>query len=108
MPRALAKLLLLLAVLLMPVGMAQAPAAAPHHAIPSAEMPMQHCPEQTPTHQSKAGMAECTMSCSAALPADDCRSAEPPRIVSTAPPPVIAPELHGILLETATPPPRLS
>jgi hypothetical protein len=104
----LAKLLLLFAVLIMPFGMGQAPAAPPRHAMPSVDMPTQHCPEQAPTHQNKAGMAECTMSCSAALPAGDCHSGEPRRIASAAPLASPAPELHGILLETATPPPKLS
>lgn len=100
------KLLTLIAVLAMPLGMTAAPAATmQHHAV---SMPMQHCPEQAPGHDSKGAFAECTMACSAALPVAD-RSREQPLAVGAEPaPPVAMKQLHGLHPETATPPPKLS
>jgi hypothetical protein len=100
------KLLALIAILLLPIGMAAAPAAAPmpHHAT----MPMQHCPEQAPRPAGKAGFAECTMACSAALPANDVRR-DQPVLIACAPSEAQALQLlHGIHPETATPPPKRS
>jgi hypothetical protein len=103
----LAKLLLLIAMLFLPLGMNPAPAAAAAHHGPMANMPMQHCPEQSPK-QTKAGFVECTMACSAALPAADLRPGNPPMITCTPVRPCLAGTLHGIQPETATPPPRHS
>jgi hypothetical protein len=100
------KLLALVAVLLMPFGMTAAPAAAMHH--PSASMPMQHCPEQGPKQSGKAGFVECTMACSAALPASDVRRDEPLSIVCVPVGHAVVHELDGLHPDTATPPPRLS
>ena len=103
----LPRLFLLVAVLLMPLGMTAAPAAAAdnHH---GASMPMQHCPEQGTKHQSKAAFAECTMACASALPAVDRLQQEPMpyRALLVAEAPVR--ELHGLHPETATPPPRIA
>jgi hypothetical protein len=102
----LAKLLTLIAVLLMPLGMMAAPAAAmPHH---SASMPMQHCPDQAPAHGMKAGFAECTMACASALPAVESGSDEPVVIVPEAAVAVAVQSLHGLHPDTATPPPKRS
>jgi len=97
------RLIVLIAVLLMPLGMAPAHANADaDHA--SAGMTMQHCPKQ----DRKAGVAECTMACSTALPAIEA-SREP---MLTVRPSIALPrveqELHGLHPETATPPPRLA
>src|SRR5215203_790411 len=100
------KLLALIAVLLMPFAMAPAPAAHQHH--PSASMPMQHCPEQSPHHKGKLGFAECTMACSAALPAMEMPS---DRFTSIGCDTAIwspAHELRGLHPDTATPPPKRS
>jgi hypothetical protein len=99
------KLLILLAVLLMPFGMQPATAAPAAHEM---TMPMEHCPDQAPGHGGKAGFAECTMACSAALPAMD-RAADEPLFIVNAPtePPVVQ-ALDGLHPETATPPPRLA
>ena len=100
------KLLTLIAVLAMPFGMTAAPAAAMQHHV--ASMPMQHCPEQAPGHASKGAFVECTMACSAALPATD-RSSEQPvfgRAEAVRPPAMR--QLQGLHPETATPPPKLS
>lgn len=107
MLRLIAKLLVLAAVLLMPLGMAAAPAAAAHHKA-SASMPMRHCPDQSPSHGSKSGFAECTMACSAALPAVDLQNEEHLLIVCTPTMPAAAEILHGLHPETATPPPKRS
>jgi hypothetical protein len=99
------KLLALLAVLLMPLGMQPAVAApARHHAA----LPMQHCPEQTPGHDVKGGLAECTMACSAALPAADLASEQPGLLPCVPTEAAAAAVLHGRHPDPATPPPRLS
>jgi hypothetical protein len=104
--RFVTKLILLVAVLLMPVGMTAEPAAA--HAMPSATMPMQHCPDQTPSNAGKAGIPQCMMVCSAALPAADAPTTEPHIIVCLPEQPARADALRGLHPETATPPPKHS
>jgi hypothetical protein len=105
MTRGFAKLLTLIAVLLMPFGMSAAPAASAHHES-AASMPMQHCPEPAPNHGRKAGFAECTMACSAALPAVD-RPAERPLLLVCAPTEAAAVQiLRGLHPDTVTPPPK--
>ena len=102
-----AKLLVLIAVLLMPLGMATAATPALHHQTAEAA-PMEHCPDPAPQQDVKGGLAACTMACSAALPAVDLtRSGSVPAsyvIVILAP----VASLHGIHPETDTPPPRRS
>lgn len=99
------KLVTLIAVMLMPFAMTAAPATAAqgHH---SASMPMQHCPEQSPERKAKAGFVECTMACSAALPAADIAADDP--FASVCEPMTLAPvpRLHGLHPDTATPPPK--
>ena len=99
------RMVLLLAVLFMPFGMT--PAAATSHS-PQAVMPMSHCPEQVPDHGGKAGFVECTMACSAALPAGDIGQGEPVRIARAPDRPAAARQLHGLHPDTATPPPKRS
>jgi hypothetical protein len=103
---ALPRLFLLVAVLLMPLGMTAAPAAAEHHH--GASMPMQHCPEQRTKHHSKAAFAECTMACASALPAVD--RVQEPRMAYASPlvAAVTVHELQGLHPETETPPPRIA
>ena len=101
----LAKLLVLLAVLFMPLGMT--PAVAAGHSAHAA-MPMQHCPEQAPAHRGKAGFVECTMACSAALPAAEVSQDQPQLIVCMPDRPGVAQQLDGLHPETATPPPKHS
>jgi len=101
-----AKLLTLIAVLLMPFGMTAVPAAAmQHHA---ASMPMQHCPEQAPKPAGKAGFVECTMACSAALPAMGIGRDQQVLIVCVPAEASAVKQLHGLHPETATPPPKRS
>ena len=102
----LAKMLLLFAVLLMPLGMQPAAAATDAHHM--ASMPVQHCPDQAPTHDSKAGFVQCTMACSAALPAADAGQAEPYLLVCAPTEAAAVRQLHGLQLDTATPPPKRS
>ena len=100
----LCRLVALLAVLLMPFGMQPAAAApAQHHA----SMAAQHCPEQAPTHDLKGGFSDCTMACSAALPAADLQQVHP-SIASVPTEAVVARILHGLIPDTATPPPKRS
>lgn len=101
------KLLVIMAVLLMPLGMSSAGAAAPDHAT-MAGMPMGHCPEQSPNHETRGGIAACSMACAAALPAmdvvtDELRALSVESGLSRA-----VEALHGRHPEIATPPPKLS
>jgi hypothetical protein len=103
------KLFAIVLLLAASIAMTAAPAAAtgPHHA-PGATVPMQHCPEQTPGHDVKGGMVECTMACSAALPAADWPLEEPLRIASAPIEPTAVHVLYGLHLDPATPPPKRS
>jgi hypothetical protein len=99
------RLLALVAVLLMPLGMSAAPAAAPHDEHMSA-MPMQHCPQPDQAPAGKAALADCMMACSAALPAADLPAMAAPLPLRGLVEPGFIPALAGIELEIATPPPR--
>ena len=99
------RLLLLLAMLLMPFGMASAPASTGPHAAPMA-MPMGHCDDQRSHHGTKGGITECTMACAAALPPVSSSSAARPMIVCTPVLPAAAQRLLGMDPEIATPPPK--
>ena len=101
----LSRLLVLVAVLLMPLGMAPASASMAHDQM-MAGMPMGHCPDQAPRHDGKSAFGECTMACAAALPAIDRRSDEPDLIVREPVQSVAVQRLHGLHPETATPPPK--
>jgi len=103
----LTRLLLLIAMLFLPLGM-NAPAAAASHHGSMAGMPMQHCPEQAPRHETKPGIAECTMACASALPAMDRVSDEVRPLPRLAFRPLPAHPLHGLHPDTATPPPKAS
>jgi hypothetical protein len=100
-------MLLLFAVLLMPLGMSPAAAAPAHHWM-AAGMPMDHCLDQAPSHGKKAGFAECTMACAAALPAVEAPGALPLTMAVELPRLAATDRLHGLHPETATPPPRAS
>jgi len=109
MTRLVARLWLLVAVLLLPLGMSgPAMAAAPeaHHAM--AGMPISHCPDQPSTPKAQPGFAACTMICAAALPAFDTPS--PTEILRADAPhrATSAKALAGVQPEAATPPPRIA
>jgi hypothetical protein len=103
MREALAKLLLIAAILFMPFGMAAPAAAAEHHAPASA---MSHCPDEGAPDQRDSTSGECTMGCASALPA--LARSNGPFLAPTAAPSarVLAGPLAGLHPETATPPPR--
>lgn len=104
------RLLLLLAVLLMPLGMTPAAASASpvdHHQM-MAGMAMGHCPDQSNKHGQDGGLAMCSMACASALPAqevarDDTPLRQPQLLI-----PMMTQGLRGILLEIATPPPKIA
>ena len=104
------RLLVLLAVLLMPLGMAPASAVASpikHHAM-MAEMAMEHCPDQSSKHEHNDGLAMCSMACASALPAQDvARDETLPRHHQLVMPMRVQ-TLRGVLLEIATPPPKFA
>jgi hypothetical protein len=102
----IARLMSLLAVLVMPLGMSPA-SATPQHAM-TMDMPMGHCPDQSSHHDMKGGIAECTMACAGALPAADLAVPEPLRIGSKQVLFAATERLRGLHPETATPPPKLS
>ena len=106
MREALAKLLLIAAILLMPFGMA-APADATQHQAPATSSAMGHCPEGTPD-QRHSGGGECTMACASTLP--EIAPAARHLLAPVAAPNqrFLAEPLTGLHPETATPPPRFA
>jgi hypothetical protein len=107
MMRLIPKLLVLLAVLLLPLGMAPATAAASHQHM-AMDMPMGHSHDQGSQHDMKGGIAECTMACAGALPAADLASHAPLLIAREPVQAAAAQRLDGLDPETATPPPKRS
>ena len=107
MVRLASKLLVLLALLLMPLGMTPASGAAQHGHSTQSAMPMQHCPDPAQTPE-KGAFAQCTMACASALPAVGKAIADPLVVVCAPQQPAAAQLLHGLHPETATPPPRHS
>jgi hypothetical protein len=103
---AIIKFVLLLGVLMMPFGMAPVNAGTAHQAM--AGMPAGHCPEQSSGHERKAGIAECTMACAAALPAAVASADDPPVMVTCPCLALPSESLHGLHPDTATPPPKVS
>lgn len=104
----LAKLLAIVALLLTSFGMTAASAATvPHHgAVLAAAMPMAHCPDSDRTADTKGGVPECAMACSAALPAADLAHPQPLTILCAPVQASLATSLHGLHPDTATPPPK--
>ena len=107
MLRLIARIALMVAILLMPLGMTPSAASEPHHMMAAAS-PMQHCPDQAPGHDPKGALAQCTMACSAAVPASTASAEEPLMIAAEVVTPAVAERLHGLHPETATPPPKLA
>ena len=101
----LINLLTLIALALMPFGMAAPAAAAGHH--PSAAVSgAQHCPDQEGVPRAMDGISECTMACAAALLVFDPGGGQ---LLAPVPAPslrFLAAPLTGLHPETATPPPR--
>jgi hypothetical protein len=105
--RLLSHLLLLIAVLVMPLGMTPASATSSHPAM-IASMPMEHCPGQGSRHDDKRGIAECTMTCAAALPMMAAQVDDPFPVTGVHIPPAPSRRLNGLHPDTATPPPKLA
>ena len=103
----LAKLLLLIAVLVMPLGMTPA-AGAGHQLHDMASMPMGHCDPKAPNHGADHGITQCTMACSAALPAADLADDAPLPIDCAPALSSAATTLDGLHPHPATPPPKVS
>lgn len=105
---AVPRLLALIALLLMPFGMAAAPAvvAAQHHS--PAAMATEHCPDQPSDADVDGGVSDCAMPCSAALPAVDLSPVDSLAVARPPADPALQTALSGIELEIATPPPKLS
>ena len=102
----LCKLLLLLSVLLMPLAMAPAAAAAPEHGADHAAMAMEHCPDEGSKPDAAPGIPLCNMACAAALPAlggTIAALALPQSLLSDVDEPRA---LAGLDPESADPPPR--
>ena len=100
------RLLVLLAVLLMPFGMQSAAASAStdQHSMMSGT-PMGHCPDQSNGHKKDSALT-CSMVCASTLPAQelarDYTTLRDHQLVA----PVRADTLRGIYLEIVTPPPK--
>jgi hypothetical protein len=103
----IARMVLLVAVLLMPLGMTPSAASAAHHTM-AAGMPMEHCPDQTPRHDPKGALVQCTMACAAAVPASTVSAEEPHLAAAETAIPALTQRLHGLHPDTATPPPKLA
>jgi len=101
----MAKLVLLVAVLLMPLAMASATANASHQetALGTA---MGHCVDQRQRDQSNRGISECTTACATSLAATGTAVMAPIVTVELLAPPVTTHPLQGLHPEIATPPPR--
>ncbi|MBA3834330.1 MAG: hypothetical protein H0X53_00500 [Sphingomonas sp.] len=107
MSRHLLRLLTMVAVLMVPFGMAAAPAAPSGGHTMSASTATEHCPESNPAEALGDGPADCAMPCSAAVPADAVAAVKSNSIVQAAAERRFEGALAGILLEIATPPPKL-
>ena len=107
--RTLWKLVVLIAVLLMPLGMQPAVASATvaHGHGMAASMPMGHCPDQS-KHEQNQGFATCSMACASALPAQQLVRDETPALDDQLVSPMAAQTLHGMHPEVPAPPPKLT
>jgi hypothetical protein len=102
---ALCRLLTLLALVLMPVGMTYAPAAASPMPASHHEVTMGHCGEQTGQDEAPISKMACTAMCMA-LPATDAPT-KASVLKATAPRNIgIAKRFVGMVPEIATPPPK--
>ena len=107
MTRIAGKLLVLLAVLIMPASMSMAGTSASVHSHDAAAA-SEHCPDSAPAADLEPGISPCNMACANALPAIDAPVAAEvaapncPLAVSEISP------LDGLHPDIATPPPRLS
>ena len=103
------KLVVLIAVLLMPLGMQPAAASATmvHGDGVSASMPMEHCPGQ-PKHEQSHGFATCSMACASALPAQRLVRDDAPTVDRQLVMPMAVQTLQGVHPKGPAPPPKLT
>lgn len=100
------KLIVLIAVLLMPLGMQPAASATMGHGHGmGASMPMEHCPDQS-KQQHNHGFATCSMACASALPVQQIIRDEAPAPHHDLVRPLAAQTLHGLHPEVPAPPPK--
>jgi hypothetical protein len=106
MARALLSLMALVAMALMPAAMGLAPAAAHPMTMSMDASDSGHCDSQDGGPGTAPGMVDCKATCGA-LTASPARVSEPLPLPS--PPPAISParRFAGIILDIATPPPRI-
>ena len=99
------RLLTLIALVLMPFTMAAAPTEA--HAMPQATGE-EHCDgRHQPDSPPATDMVQCMLMC-AALPAAEPIKVGAPEIIDPPRQHTLAQAFHGVILDIATPPPRLS
>lgn len=101
------RLIALVSVMLLPFGMAAAPAEA-HQQHSTMTMSTQHCADAGSEPEAKGPLADCTMPCATALPAFDLGPIGSESFSRSNDRPAAPLSLAGIDREIATPPPRLS
>ena len=102
----LINILMVIALALMPFGMAAPAAAAAHHPAAGSGA-AEHCPDRNAAPLANHGIGECAMGCAAAIPPLD-RVAGPQSPPATPILRMLVEPLTGLQPETATPPPRSS
>lgn len=106
--RTVLKVVVLIAVLLMPLGMQPAASANMAHRHGMAALTsMEHCPDQS-KQQHNDGFATCSMACASALPAQQVVHDEAPALWHDLVRPTAAQTLHGLHPEVPAPPPKLA
>lgn len=103
--RLLTRLMLLIAVMLMPLGMTPVGASSPHGE-PTAATVMNHCVGHGSGRAAKDSNGECAMACAAALPAADNVYSDAPPFVEQSVNLAAVERLVGLEPETVTPPPK--
>jgi len=102
----LLRVLVVMTLVLMPFTMTAAPASA--HAMRGTAAANMHCDDhQQPQTPRQADLAQCMLMC-AALPAAEALTISPPAVPKAPRRLALAEPIHGVILEIATPPPRLA
>lgn len=103
----LIRFITLIALALLPLGMAPATAAHDRHQM-VAYMPMDDCSGDGPQQYEGSGIGQCAMPCASALAPTTVPVDQMPPQYRDHGLPGTSNRLHGLVLEIATPPPRLS
>lgn len=103
-----ARLILLLSILLMPLGMEPATASVIDHQTMMMSPATGHCPGQSHEQSRGHGLEICSMACASALPAQDFARDDQLRLNLQFVVPMPEQRLSGIHPEIATPPPKVS